>query len=254
MESPPTQKFFETCYRGRQSAMHHRAYMRIGKVFPALEILRKNCLSTNELSVFDYGFGAGTLFRHLPSNCRLYGVEQDPVTVREVTDMLQSRGFPEIDLREIDINHWQDHPLLSREYDLIICSHVLEHLPDPVQFLARLRTCLAPQGTFVGLVPLNELRQNPHHYWKTDRSLIDKWIDSAGLRLIDYAEEDPWAYWIQPLYANDSSNRIIAQALSLGMGLLASSAGQIRWAKIGQLFATVSRSKPTQACFAARAA
>ncbi len=251
--SAPSQELFETCYRGRQSAIHHAAYMRVGKVFPALELLRKGCFPTEGRRVFDYGFGAGTFFRYLPKTYCIFGVEQDPVTVSEVTTMLEPRGFPVVDLRPISIPQWRDHPLLQQQYDLILCSHVLEHVPDPVELLRRLGDCLAPGGTFLGLLPVNELRANAHHFHRVDRVLVRKWVESAGLELGIYSEDDPWAYWIQPLYAEDSNNRFLVQGLSLLMGCTAVLAGPRNWTSLGRIFASISRSKPTQACFTASA-
>ena len=38
-------------------------------------------------------------------------------------------------------------------YDVITCSHVLEHVIDPVDLLSRMKSWLAPGGTLVACVP-----------------------------------------------------------------------------------------------------
>ena len=52
-----------------------------------------------------------------------------------------------------------DAELGSERFDLIVMSHVLEHLPDPSRFLVRLRSRLTPAGLLFLAVP--DLRQNP---------------------------------------------------------------------------------------------
>lgn len=87
-----SQEVFETVYRGRQSGLHHAAYMRMCKVLLALRVLREARVDMQKADIFDYGFGAGTFYRYCPTNARLAGVEQDPVVCQEVAGMLAGRG------------------------------------------------------------------------------------------------------------------------------------------------------------------
>ena len=47
----------------------------------------------------------------------------------------------------------EDAPLPTGEYKLVICADVLEHTPDPVKVLKRLREAAAPDATFIISVP-----------------------------------------------------------------------------------------------------
>src|SRR5438105_4257037 len=80
----PAQEDFLTCYRGRQTILHHIAYMRMSKVLLALHLCEGAGLSLENKSIFDYGFGAGTFFRYCPPSSRLFGVEMDPENVAGV--------------------------------------------------------------------------------------------------------------------------------------------------------------------------
>jgi 2-polyprenyl-3-methyl-5-hydroxy-6-metoxy-1,4-benzoquinol methylase len=249
-----TQQVFETVYRARQNALHHMAYMRMSKVLLIQQILHKAGIDLAGKSLFDYGFGAGTFFRYCPLNTRLFGIEMDPVTVEQVGRMLAGRGHPEVTLAPIDPEHWATHPLLQKSYDVVLCSHVLEHLPDPVHFLRRLKECLKPDGALVVLLPLNERRSNPHHVHTVDRGKIVDWLEASALRMICYQEADPWTYWIQPLYTHDSRPgdrfvRILAQVFSLGLGIPSTLAGYRMWEHLSKPFGGLTRSKPTQAAF-----
>lgn len=248
--SIPSQDDFKECYRGRQSALHHAAYMRMSKVLLALHLCGKAGIALDDKDIFDYGFGAGTFFRYCPRNSRLFGVEMDAENVASVRAMVRERGFPEPDLRTIEIERWESHPLLKRKYDVILCSHVLEHLPDPAMFLKTLRECLGANGVFLGLVPINERLMDPHHVQRLDRAKIEDFARVAGLRVATYIETDPWLYWVQPVFARErSAMHKLAQLVSVSLGVPATLLGPRLWFAAGKGFAFLTASKPTQAGF-----
>jgi len=248
-----SQKVFETVYRGRQGALHHASYLRMSKVMLALRVLRLKGISLEHATVFDYGFGAGTFYRYCPADARLFGVEQDPVVCQEVTQMLAGRGHHQVDLQPIEIERWKDHPLLQRSYDVFLCSHVLEHLPDPVEFLKNVQPCVKPGGVFVGLVPVNERVSNPHHLQVVDRTMVERWAAESDYEVAYYEENDPFLYWAQPLYTVTAGwKHKLAQAVSLDLGLSAKLFGERLWLEWGKVFGKLTFSKPTQAAFVLR--
>lgn len=244
------QTVFETCYRGRQSALHHLSYMRMAKVLMVLQVLEEAGVSLEGKTVFDYGFGAGTLFRYCPRNAQLFGVELDSANVAGVREMLKYRGHSQVDLDTITAERWTQHRLLHRRYDVFVCSHVLEHLADPVALLRQACRCLERDGVFLGLVPVNERAENPHHVQRVDKGVICRWAEQAELAIAYYTEGDPWTYWLQPLYAHDAGwQHTLAQVSSMVLGIPATLLGHRLWSSLGLLFAQVTRSKPTQAAF-----
>jgi SAM-dependent methyltransferase len=50
-------------------------------------------------------------------------------------------------------------PFRTETFDLVICSHVLEHVPDDSQALGEIRRVLSPEGRALVLVPLNWNRE-----------------------------------------------------------------------------------------------
>lgn len=247
------QETFKTCYRGRKGPLFHAAYMRMGKVLLIQRILRAVGKTLTQKAVFDYGFGAGTFYRYCPTSAKLSGVEQDPVVCREVSEMLAQRGFRNVDLQPIEIERWREHPLLEKQYDIFLCSHVLEHLPDPVDFLKTVLPCVRPDGVFLGLVPINERAENPHHLQKVDRAVVERWAAHSGYEVAYYEENDPFLYWVQPLYTVTSGWKYkLAQAMSLDLGLSATLFGERLWFAWGTIFAKLTFSKPTQAAFLLR--
>ncbi len=249
LPSSPDQSRFLECYRGRQGALNHLAYMRMSKVLLTLELCRQAGVSLAGRDVFDYGFGAGTFFRHCPPDSRLFGVEMDAENVGAVRAMLAARG-QQADLQTIDVERWSEHPLLARKYDVILCSHVLEHLPDPANFLKRMAECLKSGGSFVGLVPINERVMEPRHVQRLDEAKIRAIGEAAGLRTVAYMEADPWLYWMQPIWTCESGwQHQLARVLSFGIGLVASALGPRLWAAAGRCARPLTGSHFTQAAF-----
>lgn len=250
-----SQEIFETCYRGRQSALHHAAYMRMGKVLLALAICRRAGIRLDNNRIMDYGFGAGTFFRYCGQSCSLAGVEIDPVNVRDVQQMLQQRGYRQVDLQVIQIDRWSEHPLLQRSYDIFLCSHVLEHLTAPVEFLRIAKRSLARSGKFVGLVPMNERRRDPHHVQTVSFDLVQDWAHNAGMRMVDYIETDHFQYWLQPWQVGETGLvHAFGRAYNLMLGPPATLLGPQIWFALSSAFGVLTQSKPTQAAFVLEAA
>jgi 2-polyprenyl-3-methyl-5-hydroxy-6-metoxy-1,4-benzoquinol methylase len=247
---PVSQELFKTVYRGRQSLLHHMAYMRMAKVLLIQHILSKARINLSEASIFDYGFGAGTFFRYCPTDARISGVEIDPQIVEDVREMLSERGHQNLRLQSIDIAQWEEHPLLKEKFDILLCSHVLEHLVQPASFLRRMKACLNKQGVFVGLVPINERKASPQHVQVVDEKKIHSWAEESGLQVQFYMESDPWIFWLQPLFTdNEGWRHKLAQAASLAIGFPATLLGPRLWHSLSRVFQWVSFSKPTQATF-----
>jgi SAM-dependent methyltransferase len=224
--------------------------MRMAKISLTFSLLEKAGIDLKGKSVFDYGFGAGTFFRYCPLDSALFGVEIDSQNTAAVKAMLSERGHKRVCLDSIEIEKWEQHPLLRGKYDVFLCSHVLEHLPDPVSFLRRSSETLTDGGAFVGLVPLNERRANPHHVHAVDEASIRQWAAQSGLKMNCYLEGDPWTYWSQPLYARDSTlSHRLAQSLSMALGIPATILGHRLWRALGKVVGAFTFSKPTQAAF-----
>jgi SAM-dependent methyltransferase len=92
-------------------------------------------------------FGAGLGVNLLALTCRTR-------TAYDTSDagavVLAPRGIRLVtDRRELD----------GEEFSVVICHHVLEHVPDPLGALADIRSLLQPGGRLVLVVPFETLRR-----------------------------------------------------------------------------------------------
>ena len=102
--------------------------------------------STRGLRVLDFGGGDG----------RMLGGLVDRGALCHLVDYSERvhPGVTKIGDTEHDIP-------ADANYDVIICSHVVEHLPDPRETLATLREALAPDGIIYVEVPIEVVGQLP---------------------------------------------------------------------------------------------
>lgn len=116
--------------------------------------------------LLDYGSGIG-------SNALVFGLAGFDVTLADVADPLRSfarwrcerRGIP---VRTIDL---KTDGLEANRYDVITCFDVLEHVPDPLDALSRIRSALRPGGILFLYAPFGYDPVRPMHIVHDDAVL-----------------------------------------------------------------------------------
>ena len=112
------------------------------------------------------------------------------------------------------VGNLPDSPYEPGSFDAVVLWHVLEHVPDPVEALAKAREILRPGGLLVIAVPNFESLQArfsgrhwfhldvPRHYHHFGVSVLKRMLDSAGFSIADIShlslEYNPYG-WIQSI-------------------------------------------------------
>jgi SAM-dependent methyltransferase len=130
----------------------------------------------------------------------LHAIEPNETAVRAGTDVYESAAVIGRDL----------HDLRAYEgrFDLVILSHVLEHLPDPVAGLALIRDRLAPAGVVYVEVPNyygHPSVEFAHNYCFTPVSLRNT-LARAGLRAVEFeitGHRENFPFYLCTLAARD---------------------------------------------------
>ncbi len=79
-----------------------------------------------------------------------------------------------------------DIPLRDGSLDSILCSQVLEHVPDPERALRELFRCLKPGGTLLVSVPhLAYLHNEPHDYIRLTKHGLRVFLERAGFTVLE---------------------------------------------------------------------
>lgn len=100
-------------------------------------------------SVFEVGFGAGSLLRRfLDAGASVAGTDPDQLAV-DIDPVVRERG----DLHAVPI---EDLPATGRQVQLVYGIHVLEHVQDPLRTLEHSAALLRPGGRVQFLTPAGD--------------------------------------------------------------------------------------------------
>ena len=107
-------------------------------------------LANAELSFLDFGGGDGTLGLRLAEYYRARGVEKVAVTVVDYNETVARSADPCIDMAAV--RELTEIPA-GAQFDFVIASASIEHLPDPGPVLRALMARLRPGGLFYARTP-----------------------------------------------------------------------------------------------------
>jgi 2-polyprenyl-3-methyl-5-hydroxy-6-metoxy-1,4-benzoquinol methylase len=98
---------------------------------------------------------------------------------------LRALGLPEdrYELVESDITA-APRQLPAAQFDVVVCSEVLEHVDEPELILGAIRTALAPSGTAF-LTTVANMEAIDHVYLFEDVAEIRSLIENCGLSIVD---------------------------------------------------------------------
>jgi SAM-dependent methyltransferase len=121
-------------------------------------------------SIVDVGCGAQPYRSLIPITARYIGI--DSVASKE------HFGYEVPNTRYFSGDHW---PVTDASVDFVLCTEVLEHVPDPKGFLSEAFRCLVPGGTILLTVPFAaRWHFIPHDYWRFTPAGLDRLLGEAG--------------------------------------------------------------------------
>jgi 2-polyprenyl-3-methyl-5-hydroxy-6-metoxy-1,4-benzoquinol methylase len=140
----------------------------------------------------DCGIGTGTLSLAFAAEVRqpyaLSAVDISPCMLSEACGNLRDNGVS-VDASVSDI---RDMPHPGNRFDLVMCAHVIEHLPDPKAALQEIHRVLKPGGHLL-LVATRKSWIGAYIQlkWRTHRLSQDKiagWLEDSGLEVLEVPE------------------------------------------------------------------
>jgi ubiquinone/menaquinone biosynthesis C-methylase UbiE len=97
--------------------------------------------------ILDAGCGTGLNLRHLPAGST--GIDINPRNVELVARRLPNHRVVHGDVEAL--------PFEANAFGTVLCTEVIEHIPDPSAALSEFRRVLKPGGVLVGSVPARSL-------------------------------------------------------------------------------------------------
>ena len=162
------------------------------------------------LFVFDQGFGMGDMLFSFPRSSTICGTELSSSAVESAKEDAKRRGYQRVDLRVYVPgasypDEWADR------FDVLISSHVLEHMSDTKGALADLVRILKPGGTAFIIVPVNERPGEDLNHFQvfTAKALCDA-LNAEGLEPVLCEESDRLWHLLSPVGYRMQRRRSIA--------------------------------------------
>jgi len=91
------------------------------------------------------------------------------------------------DVKVADVIYDGKHiPFGDQEFDIVFCTEVMEHVPEPSEFLAEIYRVLKPGGVVIMTTPfLVPLHEEPHDYYRYTKHGIHHLLGKTGFRNIE---------------------------------------------------------------------
>jgi SAM-dependent methyltransferase len=176
--------------------------------------------------VLDVGCGAQVYRNLLGKGAAYQGID---------THMAKDQfGYESPDTTYFEGEEW---PVAEASVDCVLCTEVLEHIPDSLRFLRQIQTCLRPGGRLLLTVPFAaRWHFIPRDYWRFTPSGLSRLLAQAGFMEVRvYARGNPLTvacykvmalplmllFSDQPVRAKRVLKRIMGLLLSPGLVLAA---------------------------------
>ena len=111
-------------------------------------------------------------------------------------------------------------PVKDNSFDIILCSEVLEHVPDALSALREFQRILKPGGTLLTTAPFNSLTHfAPYHFCGYNRYWYEHHLPLNGFKILDLDHNGSWYSFIaQELRRTRYVSKIYSSTI---LGLLA---------------------------------
>jgi glycosyltransferase involved in cell wall biosynthesis len=185
--------FWSQRWRRRHTYSHQSKLKR----FRALAA-RAGLLGRQNLSVFDQGFGMGDMLFCFAGSSALCGTELSASAAASAAEEAARRGYRGVDFRVYSPGSAYPDEWAGR-FDVVLSSHVLEHMSDVTGAIADLARLLKAGGTAFVVVPINERPgEDLNHFQVFTPEGIRGRLEAAGLEVVACEESDRLWHVISP--------------------------------------------------------
>jgi SAM-dependent methyltransferase len=256
INSPPGADYQRSCdafggyWSGADRKRRRLAYSAQTKIRRFRRMLRDRGLDRKTgIAIFDHGFGAGDMLFAFPVGTEIAGVELSQSDVEAARLEAMERGFYDADLRPLEPGLPMPSGWTGR-FDLLISSHVLEHIQEPTPVLRELITLLKPSGIACIIVPINERvgEDENHFHWFTEESFRTM-LEDAGLVVEEvHAVDRLWRLLCPVFYLRQRHPQSIWRLLAIMQNALTAPLPVWALAAIDRVLAVAG--VPPRQCFA----
>ena len=180
-------------------------------------LFKKTCFP-NPLYILDYGFGRGSFLIKVPKTWQVYGCE---LSERAIKNLRKTFKFLKKNVHLFCPDEMKDE-LKDIKFDIISCSHVLEHLDDDTAMIQRFAEHLKNNAVLLLNVPINEIWKDPNHIHGYTQEALCKNLIQNGFAINSSLEADRWTAFIlyNEKHAHSFIKKLLFRFLRLNLALL----------------------------------
>lgn len=126
-------------------------------------VLDEHGIDTTSRTVLDWGTGPGIVLHHIVRDSpprRIVGHDTSEVALAKARELMPDGHFLVADI----------YQPVSDQYDVVLCTEVLEHLENPAAALQNLLAARAPSGVLIVTVPDGRIDYSRYHinFWSPE--------------------------------------------------------------------------------------
>jgi len=169
-----------------------------------LHLLRSAGRSLQGQRVLEIGFGSGAVLFSFDKNCEVHGLEISRSAIERAEQKAQEMGYAAYSFRLVTD---ESLPYADEFFDLIIASHVVEHVQDDAKLLQEIRRALKPDGVAVVLIPINENYDDPNHLHRYDSRSFIRLAEECSLTVKSRIENELLFHFVEKFYFEEYNRR-----------------------------------------------
>jgi ubiquinone/menaquinone biosynthesis C-methylase UbiE len=192
-------------------------------------------------SLLNVGGSTGIIDNYLADHFgKVVGIDIDEIAIRHAQENYRRHNL------EFRVADAMALPFGDDSFDVAVCSHVYEHVPDPQRLFAEIRRILKPGGVCY-FAAGNRLAWNEPHYNLPLLSVLPRPLAHVYIRLAGkarYYHEKHLSYWglkrlVKDFSCTDYTARLIKEPNRFAMGYLLAP-GSLKW-RIARALVTYAR-------------
>ncbi len=161
------------------------------RLFLMEEVFRAHDIPFEHQRVFELGFGTGSLLLRFDTTSTLHGSELSESAVSALASDRRVAPYREVALRLSEADGMPCFP--AEDYDVVIASHVLEHVTDDRQTLKALADHTREGGYGLFFLPLERPRHNPDHARTYTKAGFERLLTQTGWEPVQVSENFRYA-------------------------------------------------------------